>query len=71
MVSISIHSVSLPPDDENIEIIREFAREQGFFLWRARNSTDLWDLRDMQTRKVVLAHQPLAFIHDYLCHNLE
>ena len=74
---MSIYSIGLPPDDRddgggyNVEVVRKLAREQGLLLHKVRSCDDLWDLRDMETKKIVLSHQSLFFVHDFLCRNLE
>ena len=74
---MSVYSIGLPPDggDDgdgyNVKVVRELAREQGLLLYKARNCDDLWDLRDLEKKKIVLSHQPLFFVHDFLCRNLE
>lgn len=58
--------ISLPPDDQNVEIVREFAKEKGFFLRKVRGEF-LYDLIDTSNGKKVLNREHLMIIHDYLC----
>lgn len=63
--------MSFPPTGENVEITRKLAKGQGLSLWKVRNREDSWDLKDLQTRKIVIEHESLLVVHDFLCHNLE
>lgn len=64
---MEINSISLPPREKNIAIVREFAREKDLSLHKVPNK-ELWDLIDPQTKECVLYHKRLIDVHVYLCH---
>ena len=59
--------LSLPPNEKNIGLLRKFAHEKGFNLSKVRNK-DAWNLTDKQSGQLILRHESLLVIHDYLCH---
>ena len=62
-----MHSISLPPSDKNIKVVRKFAREKELSLRKVPNE-ELWSLKDPYTGEYLQKSKTLMEIHDYLCH---
>ena len=45
---MELYRFSLPENENNISVVRAFAKEKGFSLQKVRNK-DFWNLKDLQS----------------------
>lgn len=63
---MELYRFSLPENENNISVVRAFAKEKGFSLQKVRNK-DFWNLKDLQSGEFVLKEKSLMDVHDFLC----